>query len=97
MFDLPPPTEEEVATLSKFERMVERLTAICNDGIKENEVVVLRKVNPDRAATVVQQLGLIRADLARMERALQHSAAQGALLAARRSKGARRRPLFRRA
>ena len=80
LFDLPPPTEEEVATLSKFERMVEKLTAICNDGIKENEVVVLRKVNPDRAATVVQQLGLIRADLARMERALQHSAAQGALL-----------------
>jgi hypothetical protein len=29
---------------------------------------------------VVQQLGLIRADLARMEEALQHSAAQGALL-----------------
>ena len=71
LFDLPPPTEEEVATLSKFERMVEKLTAICNDGIQENEVVVLRKVNPDRAATVVQQLGLIRADLARMERALQ--------------------------
>ena len=81
MFDLPPPpTDAEVATLSKFERMVEKLTAICNDGIKENEVVVLRKVNPDRAATVVQQLGLIRADLARMERALQHSAAQGAML-----------------
>ena len=81
LFDLPPPpTDEEVATLSKFERMVEKLTAICNDGIKENEVVVLRKVNPDRAATVVQQLGLIRSDLARMEKALQHSAAQGALL-----------------
>ena len=82
MFDNmpPPPTEEEVATLSKFERMVEKLIGICNDGIKENEVVVLRKVNPDRAATVVQQLGLIRADLARMEKALQHSAAQGALL-----------------
>ena len=81
LFDLPPPpTDAEVATLSKFEWMVERLTAICNDGIKENEVVVLRKVNPNRAATVVQQLGMIRADLARMEKALQHSAAQGALL-----------------
>jgi ParB family chromosome partitioning protein len=67
LFDLPPPpTDEEVATLSKFERMVEKLTAICNDGIKENEVVVLRKVNPDRAATVVLvaqvDVAILRAD-----------------------------------
>jgi len=55
LFDLPPPpTDEEIATLSEFERMVEKLTAICNERIKENEVLVLRKVNPDRAAIVVQ-------------------------------------------
>lgn len=83
LFDLPPPpTEEERATLTRFERMVERLVAACNEGIKDNEVVVLKKVDPGRAETMVQQLGLIRAYLARMEKALQQRAAQGSLLAA---------------
>lgn len=83
MFDLPPaPTLAELETLSKFERLIEKLVGACNDGIKENEVVVLKKVDPSRAALIVQQLGLIRADLARMEKALQQSVAQGELLAA---------------
>lgn len=83
LFELPPPpTEDERETLSRFERLVERLVGACNEGIKDNEVVVLKKVDPGRAGTIVQQLGLIRADLARMERALQQSIAQGQLLAA---------------
>jgi hypothetical protein len=79
MFNLPPPTKDELATLSKFERMIERLVAVCNDGIKDNEIVILRKVDPHRAATVVEQLGLIRNDLARMEQALQHASVQGSM------------------
>jgi ParB family chromosome partitioning protein len=81
MFELPPaPTAEELATLSKFERMIERLVGLCNEGIRDNEVVVLKKVDPRRAGTIVQQLGIIRTTLGHMEKALQHSAAQGALL-----------------
>jgi ParB family chromosome partitioning protein len=83
MFELPPaPTEAERAQLSRFETMVERLVSLCNEGIHENEIVVLRKVDPGRAGTMVTKLALIRADLARMEKALQQRAAQGALLAA---------------
>jgi ParB family chromosome partitioning protein len=82
MFELPPaPTDDERATLTRFERMVERLTEVCSQGIRDNEVVILKKVAPGRAAVIVQQLGLIRADLARMERALQQAAAQGELAA----------------
>jgi len=81
MFELPPPpTDEELATLTKFERMIERLIGACNDGIHDNEVVILKKINPNRASTIVQQLGMIRTALGHMEKALQHSAAQGALL-----------------
>lgn len=82
LFDLPaPPTKEEVAVLTRFERLIFRLTSACNEGIKDNEVVALRKVDPDRASVVIQQLGLIRKDIERMEKALLHSAAQGALAA----------------
>jgi ParB family chromosome partitioning protein len=83
MFALAPEqTAEEVATLSKFERLIGRLTDACNDGIKENEIVILRKVDPRRAAIIVEQLALIRKDLARMEKVLQASVAQGEMLAA---------------
>jgi ParB family chromosome partitioning protein len=83
MFALAPEqTAEEVATLSKFERLIGRLTDACNDGIKDNEIVILRKVDPRRAAIIVEQLALIRKDLARMEKVLQASVAQGEMLAA---------------
>ncbi len=83
MFALAPEhTAEEVAMLSKFERLIGRLTDACNDGIKDSEVVVLKKVDPRRAAIIVEQLALIRKDLARMEEVLQASVAQGEMLAA---------------
>jgi hypothetical protein len=40
------------------------------------------KVDPRRAANIVEQLALIRKDLARMEKVLQASVAQGEMLAA---------------
>jgi ParB family transcriptional regulator, chromosome partitioning protein len=80
LFELPPaPTDEEAATLSKFERMVERLASACSEGIKDSEVVALRKVDPARAGLVLTQLGIIRASLGYMERALQQTAASGLL------------------
>jgi ParB family chromosome partitioning protein len=83
MFEMAPAhTAEEVATLSKFERLIGRLTTACNDGISDCEVVVLRKVDPGRAAIVIEQLALIRQDLGRMEKVLQAAVAQGQVLAA---------------
>jgi ParB family chromosome partitioning protein len=80
MFEAAPAsTEAERATASRFERLVDSLVALCNEGIHDSEVVVLRKVDPGRAATMVEKLTLIRADLARMEKALQQRAAQTAL------------------
>lgn len=80
MFDLPPPpTDEERAQLTRVERLIENLVRLCNEGIQENDVVLVKKVNPDRAAVLVQQLGLIRKDLEKFEKALQHAAVQGAL------------------
>lgn len=78
--EAPKPTKQETEVLSRFERLIDRLTAACNEGIRDNEVVILKKVDPNRASTVLQQMALIRADLARMEKSLMHSAAQGALL-----------------
>lgn len=42
----------------------------------------LKKINPQRASTVVEQLALIRKHLALIEREVQKVAAQGDLLAA---------------
>jgi ParB family transcriptional regulator, chromosome partitioning protein len=81
MFELPPaPTDEELATLTKFERMVERLVSVCGEGIRDSEVVVLRRIDPSRAGTMVAQLGAIRASLGHMETALQRQAAQAELV-----------------
>lgn len=74
-----PPTAAQRAALSRFERLIERLVAACNEGISDNEVVVLKRVDPMRAETVLAQLALIRGDLAKIETALQQAVAVGAL------------------
>ena len=74
------PTEAEQVTLSKFETMVNRLVDLCNEGIKDNEIVAVKKVDPSRASTMVLQIGLIRTSLGHIEKALHHAAAQGAQL-----------------
>ena len=45
-------------------------------------IVALRKINPNRAALVVEQLALIRKHLALVEREMQKAAAQKDMLAA---------------
>ena len=81
MFELPPPpTAEEKESLTRVERLIESLVRLCNDGIHENDVVLMKKVNPDRAVLLVQQVGLIKRDLEKFERALQHSSVQSDLL-----------------
>jgi ParB family transcriptional regulator, chromosome partitioning protein len=80
--EAPAPSQAEAEKLSRLERRIEALIRVCNDGIVDNEIVVLKKINPQRAAVLVQQLSLIRQNLGQMERALQFSAAQASLLSA---------------
>jgi hypothetical protein len=76
----PEQTAVEVATLSKFERLIGRLTDACNDGIKDSEVIVLKKVDPrqdHRRAACPDPQGS-----GAHEKVLQASVAQGEMLAA---------------
>jgi ParB family chromosome partitioning protein len=80
MFDVPPaPTPDEQVRLGRVERLIDKLVRLCNAGIADNDVVLLKRVDPDRASILAEQLSLIRADLAKMETALRQSAAQRAL------------------
>lgn len=49
-------------------------------GFVDNEIVVLKKINPYRAAQIVEQLGIIKRTIGMMERELQQAAAQATLL-----------------
>ncbi len=76
LFDMPPPpTAEEIAILSRFEKAVEKLVSICAAGFDDNEVVVVRKVDPGRAQTMADKLALMQRSMAAMERALRRQAA----------------------
>ena len=49
-------------------------------GFHENEIVIARKVAPDRARLMAEKLALIRKHCLDMENALRRAAAQGLLL-----------------
>jgi ParB/RepB/Spo0J family partition protein len=72
-------SESEVATLTAMEQKIERVAAMVAAGFKDNEVVVARKVSPDRARTMAERLALIRKHCLAMEHQLRIAAAQGQL------------------
>jgi len=81
--NLPQPTAAEAAALTAFERKLDQIVQLVSSGFKDNEIVVLKKIKPARAATIVIELGLVRKHLAMLEREVQMVAAQGELAVAR--------------
>jgi len=81
MFDAPKPTEEERRAVGRLEARIEQVRKVLAGGFKDGEVVIAKKIAPDRAATIAEELALIRRHLEQLEKALRHSAAQTELMA----------------
>lgn len=79
MFEQDKPSAKEQEILSRFEKKIEQMVKLVNAGFKDNEIVVLRKINPHRASIVVQQVDVIAKHLAMIEREIQRVVAQGEL------------------
>jgi ParB family transcriptional regulator, chromosome partitioning protein len=79
LFVLPAPTPEEQAKLTALEAKIERVCEILAAGFKDNEVVLLKKINPHRAAILAEELALIQRSLALLEKSLAQAAVQDTL------------------
>ena len=76
----PPPSDEDRRLASGFEASVERIALMLRSGIHDNQIVAIRKTNPDRAAHLADLLGLMAKDLRRIEVALREMAVQASFL-----------------
>jgi ParB family chromosome partitioning protein len=76
----PPPTAEERHAARTFEDKVARAAALLRQGIHDNQVVALHKVNPSRASTLADLLAAMQRDIRRIEVALREVAIQQDLL-----------------
>ncbi|MBI1207228.1 MAG: hypothetical protein GC191_08060 [Azospirillum sp.] len=78
--DLPQPTPAERRAANSFEVRVARLAAVLRDGIKDNEIAAVRKVDPTRAGTLADLLAAAAKALRRIETALRRTEAQTLLI-----------------
>jgi ParB family transcriptional regulator, chromosome partitioning protein len=76
----PPPSDEDRRLASGFEASVERIALMLRSGIHDNQIVAIRRTNPDRAAHLADLLGLMAKDLRRIEVALREMAVQASFL-----------------
>ena len=77
----PPPSEEDRRLASGFEANVERIALMLRSGIHDNQIIAMRKTNPNRAAHLAELLGVMQKDLRRIEVALREMAVQASFLA----------------
>ena len=77
----PGPTEEDQRLATGFEAQVERIALMLRTGIRDNQVVAVRKVSPHRAGVLADQFGAMQKDLRRIEVALRTAAIQESFLA----------------
>lgn len=73
-----PATPAERKTAATFERTLEAVSTMLNAAIDENQVVAVRKVNPDRAGSIADLLNAMQIDLRRLETAFRVAAAGAA-------------------
>ena len=74
--EAPAASPEDAERASRFERKIETVVQLLADGIKDNEIVAVQKVNPDRAATLADKIGAMQKSLAYIELALRQVSAQ---------------------
>jgi len=70
LFDLPTPTAEETAAVQAMERRIDKAVAVLRDGFDDNQIVILQRIDPGKAATYADKLALMRKHLAQLENAL---------------------------
>ena len=70
------PTDEEVQKTKRLEAKVAQVCQILAGGFKNGEVVILKKINPDRAATLADEIKLIQYHLGQLEKTLRSTAAK---------------------
>ena len=78
----PKASDAEVNMVNAMEAKIDSVAKMVAAGFKENEVVIARKVSPDRARLMADQLGLIRKHCLQMENQLRQAAAQAEMLVA---------------
>lgn len=76
----PPPSDEDVRLGSAFEASIEKVAALLRAGIRENQVVAVRKINPGRAAHLADLMSAMQTDLRRIEVSLREAAVQADFL-----------------
>jgi ParB/RepB/Spo0J family partition protein len=71
-----PASEAERHQASVFEQGVEKVAALLRAGIRDNQVVAVRRVNPDRAEHLANLMAAMQKDMRRIELALREVAVQ---------------------
>lgn len=75
-----PPSKDEVRMAKGFEQKVDQLAALLRAGIDDNTITAVRKVVPEKAASMADLFAAMQVDLRRLEEAFRAEAV--ALLAA---------------
>lgn len=76
MPDTPKASREDVATINRMEAKITQIKQMVAMGFKDNEVVVAKKVSPDRTRKMAEELGQLRSAIQKMERDLLLAASQ---------------------
>ena len=63
----------DLETASRFERKIAQVVALLNDGIRDNEITAVKKVNPTRASTLADQMAEMQKSLKAIERVLRQA------------------------
>jgi ParB family transcriptional regulator, chromosome partitioning protein len=72
-----PPTAAERAVAETFEAKLDKIAAMLRASIEDNDVVAVRKVNPDRAGSIATLLNAMQIDMRRLETAFRVAAGLG--------------------
>ena len=79
--DEPPPASAEDRQLAAtFEDQVNRVAWLLGQGIRDNQIVALKKTNPHRAGILADKMAAMQTDLRRIEVALREMAIQAELM-----------------
>ena len=76
-----PASVTEINAARSFENRIEAVASMLRAGIDDNVIVAVRKVNPDRAATMADLINAMQKDLRRIETALRIVAVESAMAA----------------
>ena len=74
--DAPVASAEEVRSASRFESKIEQVAQMLSAGIRDNEIVALKKVNPTNAATLADKMSSMQKSMKMIELALRKAAVQ---------------------